>query len=73
MESSTLGALKSMAAANMETEMVLPKRRGVEMSTSDARLSHEFACRMCWCSRAKLPAGSVLKNVLVHAMLYLRR
>ena len=43
MLSSTLGALKSMAAANMETEMVLPKRRGVEMSTSDARLSHEFA------------------------------
>ena len=29
MDNSTAGAAKSMAAANMDTEMVLPKRRGV--------------------------------------------
>ena len=56
-----------MAAANMETEMVLPKRRGVEMRTSEARLSHELARRISACCCANVPGFSVLKNVRVHA------
>ena len=67
MLSSTLGAANSMAAANMETEMVLPKRRGVEMRTSEARLFHELARRISACCCAKVPGFSILKNVRVHA------
>jgi len=57
-----------MAAANMDTLIVLPKRRGVLMSTSCARCSHEFSCSTCWWQRAKLPGGSIFQKVRVHAL-----
>ena len=47
--------------------MVLPKRRGVEMRTSEARLFHELARRISACCCAKVPGFSILKNVRVHA------
>lgn len=62
MESSTPLALNSTAAANMLTEMVLPNRRGVEMSTSCDRLSHPLRSSTAWCARANAPGGSVLKK-----------
>jgi hypothetical protein len=46
----------------MLTEMVLPKRRGVEMRISWARLSQPFRSSTAWCARANAPAGSVLKK-----------
>jgi len=36
----TLGAAHIIAAANIDTEIVFPKRRGVLISTSCARCSH---------------------------------
>jgi hypothetical protein len=40
MDSSMAGAAKMSAAANMDTLMVLPKRRGVDTSTSCGVESH---------------------------------
>jgi hypothetical protein len=45
MLSSTRGALYRMAAAKRLTEMVLPKRRGVEMRISCERFCHPLTWR----------------------------
>ena len=45
MDSSRLGHENIMAAANMETEMVLPKRLGVLTSISCGVESHELSSR----------------------------
>ncbi len=71
MEISTARALYTSAAANMLTEMVLPNRRGVEISTSCDRLSHPLRSRIDWCARAKAPAASVLKKIRAHARMKL--
>jgi len=47
-----------MAAANMLTEMVFPKRRGVDTSTSWDRWSHPLISRIFWWSLANWPCGS---------------
>jgi len=52
METSTFGAAYSIAAANMLTEIVFPKRLGVEMSISCGRLSHPLYSRIALWSRA---------------------
>ena len=67
MDISTDRALKTSAAANMLTEMVLPNRRGVEISTSCDRLSHPLRSRIDWCARANAPGASVLKKIRAHA------
>ena len=71
MEISTERALKMSAAANMLTEMVLPNRRGVEISTSCERLSHPLRSRIDWCARANAPGASVLKKIRAHALIKL--
>eukprot|EP00961_Rhodomonas_salina_P293940 3934140-Rhodomonas_salina.1 len=65
METSTLGAAKSMAAANMLTEIVFPNRRGVEISISCGRLSQPLYSRMFLWSRANCPALSFFQNTRV--------
>jgi hypothetical protein len=60
MLSSTRGALNRIAAAKRLTEMVLPKRRGVEIRISCDRFVQPLACSSRWWSRWKVPAGSVL-------------
>jgi hypothetical protein len=46
MEHSRLGTEKIMAAANMLTLMVLPKRLGVEMRISWSSVSHPLSSRI---------------------------
>ena len=48
MLNSTLGALYRMAAANMETDIVFPNRRGVDMRISCDKLSHPFTASSRW-------------------------
>ena len=67
MASSSRGAEKSMAAANIETDMVFPKRRGVEIRISCDSVSHPFTSRIVWWARWNVPAGSVLKKMRAHA------
>jgi len=64
---STLGAPHIIAAANIETEIVFPKRRGVLISTSCARCSQPFTSSTLWWSRANCPAGSCFQKHRVHA------
>jgi hypothetical protein len=67
MLTSTRGQLTMSAAANMLTEIVLPKRRGVEIRISCARCSHPLCVRILWWSRANCPGGAGFQNVRVHA------
>jgi hypothetical protein len=60
-----------MAAANMETANVLPKRLGVEINTSCDRLDHPFASKMRWWSRANVPGFSVFQKMRAHARMKL--
>ena len=64
---SRFGVLKSMAAANIETEMVFPKRRGVDMSTSWLSEAHPLDSRIRWWSRANVPGFSVFQKMRAHA------
>jgi hypothetical protein len=64
---STPGALYSMAAANMLTLIVLPKRRGVLMSTSCWMWLQLFRLRISHCSRENLPAASLFQKMRAHA------
>ena len=50
------------AAANMLTEMVLPKRSGVEMRISWYVSRHLFVSRRRGYDLSKEPAGSVLNS-----------
>ncbi len=56
-----------MAAANMLTLIVLPKRRGVLMSTSCWMWLQLFLRRISHCSRANLPDGSRFQKMRVQA------
>lgn len=71
MDISRFGQLYSIAAANMLTDMVFPKRLGVDTRTSPDRLSHPFASRIFWWSRAKAPCGSRFQKILAHALIKL--
>jgi len=64
---STFGAEYSIAAANMLTLMVLPKRRGVLTSTSCDMCVQLLRCRISKCCRANAPAGSSFQKMRVHA------
>ena len=70
MDSSMVGQLNIMAAANVDTEMVFPNLLGVEIRTSWLRLDHPFISRSVVWARAKLPGGSRLKKILLHARMY---
>jgi hypothetical protein len=48
MLSSTDGAANTSAAANMLTEIVFPKRRGVDTRISCDRFAHECVCSTLW-------------------------
>lgn len=67
MLTSTLAALKIMAAANMLTLMVLPNLRGVLISTSWARWFQPFFSRMAWWSLANWPLPSTFQKTLAVA------
>ena len=60
-----------MAAANMLTEMVLPKRRGVETSTSWARWSQPLTSRIFGWSLANVPYFSFFQKMRAHARMKL--
>lgn len=65
---STCGAEKSIAAANMLTLMVLPKRRGVLTSTSCDMCVQLLRCRISKCCLANVPGGSSFQKMRVHAL-----
>ena len=67
MLSSTPRAENSSAAANMLTEYVLPKRRGVDTRISCRSDSHPYMSKTALCARANAPAPSGLKNVRADA------
>jgi hypothetical protein len=50
----------------MLTEIVFPKRRGVEMSISCGRLSQPLNSRMRLWSRANCPGGAVFQKTRAH-------
>ena len=64
-DSSILGHAKSMAAANMDTEIVLPKRRGVLTRISCGVASQPLTSSSRACERAKAPGPSLLKKILL--------
>ena len=66
---SRFGVLYSMAAANMDTEMVLPKRRGVDTSTSCVSDAQPLLSRISWWSRANCPGASVFQKMRAHALM----
>jgi hypothetical protein len=65
---STCGAEKSIAAANMLTLIVLPKRRGVLTSTSCDMCVQLLRCRISKCCLANVPGGSSFQKMRVHAL-----
>ena len=60
-----------MAAENMLTEIVFPKRLGVDTSTSCERWSHPFTSRIRWWSLANVPWGSRFQKMRAHARMKL--
>jgi len=64
---SSWGVLYSIAAANIDTDIVFPNRLGVEMSTSWLKWGHPFASRIRWWSLANVPGFSVFQKILAHA------
>jgi len=64
---STPGALYSIAAPNMLTLIVLPKRRGVLIRTSCWMWLQLFLRRISHCSRENLPGASRFQKIREHA------
>ena len=64
------GQANIMAAANMDTEMVLPKRRGVLTRISCGVLSHELISRRRLWERANAPGPSRLKKTRAQLLRY---
>ena len=64
---STPGHESIIAAQNMDTLIVLPNRRGVEMRISCAMWSQLFTRRTFMWSRANWPGGSSFQKLRVHA------
>jgi hypothetical protein len=70
MESSKLGHENIIAAANMETEMVFPNRRGVLTKISWGVESQELISSSLLCDMANAPGPSLLKNILAQLFRY---
>ena len=64
---STFGAENSIAAANMLTLIVFPKRRGVLIRISCCRCSQLLRRRMSQCCRSNVPGASSFQKMRVHA------
>eukprot|EP00961_Rhodomonas_salina_P297539 3937303-Rhodomonas_salina.1 len=54
----------------METEIVFPNLRGVEISTSCGSESQPCISRIFWCARLNAPGPSCLKKIRAHARMY---
>ena len=65
-----LGAEKIIAAANMDTLIVLPKRLGVETRISWGVESHPFSSSTRLWFLAKAPGPSRLKKMRAHDFRY---
>jgi len=63
------GQAKTSAATKRQTEMVLPKRRGVEMRISWWMLVHVLSSRMRGYDCEKKPGGSVLNRTRTTALM----
>jgi hypothetical protein len=70
MDSSIFGHEYSMAAANIDTEIVLPKRRGVLTRISCGVESHPFTSMSLECARENAPRPSRLKNMRAQLFRY---
>ena len=70
MDISTPGAEKMIAAANMDTLIVLPKRRGVDTRISCGVESHPFTSSTRLWLRANAPGPSRLKKMRAHDLRY---